>query len=194
MEPGCGRGQEWLALASVWSGYMAVKAMRLWSSRATWRNSAPIPFHTVAAVAGDAVRGPLDVHQALDIEVQQIAGRGVFVTIRRRLGLDAIPLVEPEPREHAADDGRTQPGGLRDAQPGPALTAQHLDPPDEFTWALPRQPVRPRTAIGEPRNPQFAIALDPFACALAADLELGRPSTTDLASSSRVNNIVRASR
>jgi len=43
----------------------------------------PGSLDAVAAVARDPVRGPLDTYQALDIEVQHVAGSGAFVAVGR---------------------------------------------------------------------------------------------------------------
>jgi hypothetical protein len=51
----------------------------------------------VAAVAGDAVRRPPDAHQPLDIEMQQVAWSGVFVTHHGGHGFQIEDAVQPQP-------------------------------------------------------------------------------------------------
>jgi hypothetical protein len=67
-------------LRSVWSGHMAVKASREWSSLAICRNSAPCP----SPHCGDAARRPLYANQALDVQMQEVASSGVFVAVGRQ--------------------------------------------------------------------------------------------------------------
>lgn len=48
----------------------------------------------IARVAGEAVAGLDDAGEFLDVDVQQVAGRAVFVAHWRRLGLDHGLLFE----------------------------------------------------------------------------------------------------
>src|SRR5207244_3420693 len=57
----------------------------------------------VAAVAGDAMRRPLDTHQALDIQMQQVASSRVLVTVGWQLRLDMAAAVQLQSPQHTAD-------------------------------------------------------------------------------------------
>lgn len=69
---------------------------------------------TAIAANGDA----LIAGHALDIEVQQIAGRGMFVTHNRWGGMEMAPAVEMSAPEDAADGGGTEMGSLGDLAGG----------------------------------------------------------------------------
>jgi len=57
----------------------------------------------VARVAGNAVAGLDDAGQLLDVDVQQIAGRGVFVAHDGDLRLQHLRFVQLQPGQDAAE-------------------------------------------------------------------------------------------
>ncbi len=75
----------------------------------------------IAGIAGDAVAGLDDTGQLLDVDVQQIAGGGVFVAHDGDFRLQHADLVQLQPGQDTADGGAAQAGSLGNADPGPAL-------------------------------------------------------------------------
>ena len=65
-----------------------------------------------AAVAADG--DLLIAGHALDVEMEQIAGSGMFVAHHRRSGMQIAPAVEMSALQNAADGGGTEAGGLGD--------------------------------------------------------------------------------
>src|SRR6185437_5259234 len=63
------------------------------------------PTGLVAWIAGDAMARLGDARELLDIDVQQVSRRGVFVAQGRRLGFDTVLLVQSKPGQHTADGG-----------------------------------------------------------------------------------------
>jgi len=92
--------RKWVAEVSRWSGYMAVKASLLCVDGDVEELCADA-LDAVAAVAGDAVRGPLDAHQALDVEVHHVARGGVFLANDRCAGFEIADAAQLHP---ALDD------------------------------------------------------------------------------------------
>jgi hypothetical protein len=68
----------------------------------------------ISAVAGDAVRWPLDAHQTLDIQVQHVARSRMFVAVGRQRRLDVADAVQLRPAQHTADRRMAQPELVRD--------------------------------------------------------------------------------
>src|ERR1017187_3069612 len=133
----------------------------------------PDALDAIPAVAGDAVRRPLDAHQALDIEMQQVAGSSVFIAIGRQLRFDIADAAQLQPPQHAADRGRAEPKLLGDPHPGPTLPSQPLDLHDPLLRRAAWRPMRSRTAVSQPGHALIAIAPNPLGCTLPAELELG---------------------
>ena len=106
----------------------------------------------VAAVAGDAMAGPGDAHQALDVEVEEVAGGLVLVALDGRPRFQIGDAAEPGAAEDTADGGSTQAGLLCDAQPGPAFPPERLHLRDLLSRGGLAHPVRARAAVGEPAD------------------------------------------
>lgn len=77
----------------------------------------------VVPVAGHAVAGPRDAHQALDVEVKEVARPRMFIAMDGRGRFQIAYPAQLEPLEDATHRGRTQGGLLRDALAGPTYTA-----------------------------------------------------------------------
>ena len=80
-----------------------------------------------AAVAGDAATDSPETSDLLDVEVEEIAGSGMFIAHDGRSRFQIADATEVEAAQDAADRGATESGGLGDAQAGPALAAQTFD-------------------------------------------------------------------
>src|SRR5208283_1627644 len=92
----------------------------------------------------------------------------MFVAQYGLAGFEIAHAVELEPAQDAADGGPAEACGLRDAQPGPALTAQCLDPLRQLRLGGPTQAERPATTVHKSGLPQLAIACHPFGRGLRA--------------------------
>src|SRR5271168_1084558 len=101
----------------------------------------------ILGVAGDAVTGLVDARQLLDIDVDQIAGGGIFIADDRRLQLEHPNLVELQPGQDAADGGPAQACGLRDPHSGPTLSAKTLDLKDQFARSAARRATRTTRSV-----------------------------------------------
>src|SRR5208283_3365966 len=98
----------------------------------------------------------------------------MFVAQYGLAGFEIAHAVELEPAQDAADGGPAEACGLRDAQPGPALTAQCLDPLRQLRLGGPTQAERPATTVHKSGLPQLAIACHPFGRGLRAHVGGGR--------------------
>ena len=67
-----------------------------------------------------AQRDLAEARHALDIQVQQVAGPGMLVTLYRRRRVQIAPAAQLCPAQDAADRSRTQPGAPRN------LVARHV--------------------------------------------------------------------
>src|SRR4249919_2116757 len=70
----------------AWEGRSWTCARREWSSTATWAYVQPALRLRLDAVLEDAFADVPEAAQLFDIQVHQLAGRGVLIPIRRRPG------------------------------------------------------------------------------------------------------------
>jgi hypothetical protein len=99
-----------------------------------------------------------DMAQFLDVEMQEVAERGVLLADDRHSGLDFGHAIELEPAQNAADGGATESGVLGNAKADPALASQSFDPADGFERRGLAQPLRTRAAIAQAGGAFAAIA------------------------------------
>src|ERR1700675_5118941 len=71
-------------------------------------------FVLAATAAVGAPRDLLEAGHALDIEMEQIAGSGMFVAHDGRGGMQIAPATEPSAAQNAADGSRTDGGAAPD--------------------------------------------------------------------------------
>jgi hypothetical protein len=83
---------------------------------------------TAIATNGDL----LIAGHALDVEMKQIAGRGMFIAHNGRSGMEMAPAVEMSAPEDAADRGGAEMGGLGDLIGGTQLATQCDDLSDQL--------------------------------------------------------------
>ncbi len=140
---------------------------------ATCRNSAPMPLTPSPAVAGDAVRGPLDPDQALDVEVQQIARSRVLVADHGRQRFQIAHPAKLQPPQDAADGGRTELQLQCDPDPGPTLAAQRFDSGNQLIRRLARTAAGTAGSVVKPGPACETIAPDPLRRTLPAEPALG---------------------
>ncbi len=100
--------------------------MREWSSMASVMHIVPGPRHGCGGFRSPcgAMAGCGEAAQLLDVEMEQVAGGGMFVALYRRTRLQIADTAESMAAEDAADGGPAQAYGLRDPAAGPALAAQ----------------------------------------------------------------------
>ena len=78
---------------------------------------------------------PIELAELLDIDVDDLAGRGAFIAADRLGRLESGKPIEAQPFEDAADGGRRNPDFRGDLLAGVALPAQSLNP---FAGGRPR--------------------------------------------------------
>jgi hypothetical protein len=78
-------------------------------------------------IAGDAVADGIEAAELLDVEVDDLAGRGALIARPGLGGLERAEEAETAASEDAADGGRGQTRLGGDRGLGAALTAQGLD-------------------------------------------------------------------
>ena len=72
-------------------------------------------------------RNLLEAGHALDVEMEQVTGSGMFVTHDGWSRMQIAPTTEPNPAQNAADRGRTYGGAARDLIARSMVTAQMND-------------------------------------------------------------------
>jgi hypothetical protein len=77
---------------------------------------------TAAAIA--APNDLLEAGQALDVEMEKIAGEGMFIAHHGRQGMEIAPAAETSAAQDAADGGRTESGASCNVIGGTVLTAE----------------------------------------------------------------------
>jgi hypothetical protein len=77
---------------------------------------------TAAAIA--APNDLLEAGQALDVEMEKIAGEGMLIAHDRRQGMQIAPAAETSTAQNAADGGRTESGALCNVIGRTMLTAK----------------------------------------------------------------------
>jgi hypothetical protein len=104
----------------------------------------------LAAIPVNAMAHPADLAELLDVEVEEIAGRGPLVAIRRTRGVEARQLMQAQAPllAHHRGDGQTQLAGH--ARGTVALPPPLLDAPPLGSRQARRRAVRPARAIHEP--------------------------------------------
>src|SRR5208282_1177757 len=123
----------------------------------------------VFGIAGDAVARLDDAGELLDVEMQQIARRGVLVADDGDFRFQHVPPVELQTGQDAAHGGLAQAQLLSDADPGPAFPPQPLHALDQFRRGASRGALGTRRSIPESRATRLAITPDPLGGALPTE-------------------------
>ena len=116
----------------------------------------------MAAVPGDAVAGPAEAPEFLDVEVQQVARARVFVAPDGRRG-EGAEAGQPLAAEYPTDGSGRHPDGGGDLCAGPAPSAQRCDAADESGRYPAGRAVRTRAAVEQPVGALGPIAGHPLA-------------------------------
>src|SRR5580700_12210383 len=85
---------------------------------------------TAAAIAAPRDLLLLEAGHALDVEMEEIAGKGMLITHRRRPRMQIAPAAETSATQNAADSGRTESGALCNLIGRTMLTAELNHQPD----------------------------------------------------------------
>src|SRR5579871_844516 len=128
----------------------------------------------VERIAGDAMARFDDAGQLFDVDVQQIAGRRMFIAEDRYARFEHPSFVEMEASKNAADGGAAQAGRLSDADTGPTLTTELLDESGLIGRDASGRVTRLGRMIVQGRNAAATETAHPLAGGLAADPEQGR--------------------
>ena len=115
-----------------------------------------------SAAAIGAQQNLLITGKALDIEVEQIAWEGVFVSLHGRSRMQIAPSAEASVLQDTAHGGWAESGASRDLIAGSMLPAQLDDAGDLFGECCARAVQRTRGAVAEPLGAQRAEAADPL--------------------------------
>jgi hypothetical protein len=100
-----------------------------------------LPAGTATAlglVGGDAMTGSEEAAELLDVEMQQIAGGGMFVAAQGPSRFEIADTVQASAAQNAADGSGREADSLGDVSAGPTLAAQRNDALDQ----RPRGPTR----------------------------------------------------
>ena len=81
-------------------------------------------FVLTTAAAVPAPNDLLEAGQALDVEMEKIAGAGMLIAHDRRQGMQIAPAAETSTAQNAADGSRTESGALCNVIGGTMLTAK----------------------------------------------------------------------
>lgn len=109
----------------------------------------------------------------LDIQMQQVAGSGVFVAVGRLLRLQVADAVQLQTTQYTAHRRRAQTELARDPDPGPTLPPEPFDLHHSLLGRASRRAVWTRTAVPQTLPALLAITPDPPGCTLPAEPALG---------------------
>jgi hypothetical protein len=99
---------------------------------------------------------------ALDVEMEQIAGSGMFIAHDGRSGMEMAPAVEMSAPEDATDGGGAEMGGLGDLIGGTQLATPSDDLGNQLRRGSARAMERSRGTIPQTEQAQSAIASEPL--------------------------------
>ncbi len=115
-----------------------------------------------AAAAVGAHQDLLITGKAFDVEMQQIAWEGMFVTHDGRSGMQIAPAAEMDAAQDSTDGCGTESGGAGDLIAGRMLSAQFDDAVDQFGGCGAWTAQWARGTVAEPLGAQGVEATDPL--------------------------------
>ena len=143
-----------------------------------------------SAAAVGAQQNLLITGKALDIEVQQIAWEGVFVSLHGGRGVQIAPSAEASALQNTAHCGWAESGAERDLIGGTMLAAELDDPSCQGrrsgAWAM----AGPRGAVGEAGRALGAKALHPLGGGLVGDQKTPRGGADPLSGENKVHQLL----
>ena len=110
---------------------------------------------------------------ALDVEMEQIAGSGMFIAHDGRSRMEMTPAVETSALQNAADGSGAKASGLGDLIGGAQIAAQSYDLGDQLRRGSARAVQRTGGTIAQAGQPQGAVAAPPLGGGFSADVERG---------------------
>ena len=117
----------------------------------------------IAAVASDAVAGPLDARELFDVQVDELARALAFVAMDRRRRIEQGETVEMVAPQEPRDGGPGERRLARNLEPGQPVVAQRQDDGHLRGRGLPGTAVWPRGAIAQAADSFAAVTRDPLA-------------------------------
>ena len=124
-------------------------------------------------ITRNAAADGLKAADFLNVEVEEIAGAGVFVTKHGRRGFEIADAAEVEAAQNAADRGAAESSGQGDPHAGPTLAAQILDANHEVGRATARGAQRAGRMVAETAAAFALVTAHPLGGGFGADFELG---------------------
>ena len=104
-----------------------------------------LPTRMFMLTTASAIATPndlLEAGQALDVEMEEIAGKGMLIAHHRRQGMQIAPAAETSAAQNTADGGRTESGALCNVIGRTMLTTEFNYQPDlarrSGSWAAMR--------------------------------------------------------
>ena len=138
-------------------------------------------MNAAATIAGDTTADGLEASDFFDVEVEQIAGVRVFVTKHGRRRFKVTNTTEMESAQNAAHRGAADSGGHGDANPGPTLASQNLNPNHQVGMAAARAVMGARRTIAQPAATFALVTAHPLGGGFGADLNRLQPRSKSLA-------------
>jgi len=126
---------------------------------------------TAAAIA--TPRDMLEASHALDVEREEIAGKGMLIAHHRRQGMQIAPAAETSAAQNAADGGRTESGALCNLIGRPMLTAELNHQPDLARRSGSGTAMRTRGTIAQSGSSFALITANPLRCGFGSHAKAG---------------------
>lgn len=126
-----------------------------------------------AATTVGAPRDLLEAGHALDIEMEKIAGKGMFITHHRRQGMQIAPAAETSAEQNTADGGRTESGASRNLIRRAMLTAKFDDQLHPARRSGSGTTVRTRGAVTQSGSSFLSITANPLGNGFGSDPKTG---------------------
>ena len=126
---------------------------------------------TAAAVA--APNDLLEAGHALDVEMEEIAGEGMFIAHHGRPRMQIAPAAETSTAQNAANGGRTESGAVCNLIGRPMLTAELNHQPYLARRSGSGTAMRTRGAIAQSGSPFAPITANPLGCGFGSHAKAG---------------------
>ena len=130
-------------------------------------------FMLTTAAAITAPRDLLEAGHALDVEMEEIARKGMLIAHHRRPRMQIAPAAETSAAQNAADGGRTESGALCNLIGRTMLTAKLNHQPDlarrSGSWTV----MRTRGTVAQSGNSFALVTANPLRCGFGSYAEAG---------------------
>jgi hypothetical protein len=135
-----------------------------------------LPSGMFVLTAAAAVATPDDLLEAghtLDIEMEKIAGKGMFITHDRRQRMQIAPAAETSAAQNTADGGGTESGASRNLIGRTLLTAEFDDQLHPARRSGSGTAMRTRGAVAQSGSSFLSITANPLGRGFGSDLKTG---------------------